>query len=128
MKCSGENVILRGILRVVYRFLYISCNIAEILINFWTTKYLCHSPCFLCSPEDPHIGCFCRHDAACNEYHHDTRHWPQTARRSPCSTADQRDSGHPGHRQDRCSSWSPSPSHTHTSSPSWDSIGYTASG
>ena len=37
MKCSGENVILRGIVHVVSGFpLYISCSIAEIWIAFLT--------------------------------------------------------------------------------------------
>ena len=36
MKCSGENVILRGKVHVVSVFLYISCSIAEILIAFIT--------------------------------------------------------------------------------------------
>ena len=39
IKCSGENVILRGIFHVVYHvFLYISCYIAEIWIAFLTVQ------------------------------------------------------------------------------------------
>ena len=38
MKCSRENVILRGIFHLVSRFLYFSCYIAEIQIAFLTVS------------------------------------------------------------------------------------------